>query len=280
MKSLTVAAIQTHPVFGRMEENVKVALDFIPDGCDLAVLPELFSTGYQFKNRNEALDLAENLTGDAEPRTATGRLTRAAAESGTTIVAGLAEKDGDRIFNSSVLFRPDGSREIYRKVHLFVDEKSIFTPGDLGFPVFEACGTTIGMMICFDWIFPEAARSLALAGAEIICHPSNLLLPWCQAAMITRCQENMVFAVTSNRVGSENRTGTTVIGISDTEMIGGELVFSGRSQIVDPQGNILSSLNATETGVAVATIQIEERDKQFTQRNNLFEDRRPELYRS
>jgi predicted amidohydrolase len=63
-------------------------------------------------------------------------------------------------------------------------------------------------------------------------------------------------------------------------MIGGELVFSGRSQIVDPQGNILSSLNATETGVAVATIQIEERDKQFTQRNNLFEDRRPELYRS
>ncbi|MCK9995275.1 MAG: hypothetical protein KAH56_03230 [Candidatus Krumholzibacteria bacterium] len=278
MKSLTVATIQTHPVFGHVEENIEAALEFIPDDCDLAVLPELFSTGYQFRDKTEAMGLAEELTGNAETGAATKRLTRAASESGTTIVAGLAEKDGDRLFNSSVLFRPDGSREIYRKVHLFMDEKSIFTPGDLGFPVFEACGTTIGMMICFDWIFPEAARSLALAGAEIICHPSNLLLPWCQAAMVTRCQENMVHAVTSNRVGTENRTGTTDLGNSATEMIGGELVFSGRSQIVEPQGNILSSLNATETGVAVATIQIVEKDKQFTQRNNLFEDRRPELY--
>ncbi len=266
MKRLTVAAIQTHPVFGNVEENVKSALDFIPDGCDLAVLPELFSTGYQFKDREEALALAENLTGEAEPGWATRRLTKAASESGTTIVAGLAEKNGDRLFNSSVLFRPDGRREIYRKVHLFLDEKSIFTPGDRGFPVFRACGTTIGMMICFDWIFPEAARSLALAGAEIICHPSNLLLPWCQAAMITRCQENMVFAVTSNRVGSENRTGA-------------ELTFSGRSQVISPWGKRLGGLDKEETGVAVATIELVEKDKLFTPRNDLWEDRRPESYR-
>ena len=266
MNSLTVAAIQTHPVFGHMEENVKVALDFIPDRCDLAVLPELFNTGYQFKDREEALALAENLTGDAEPGTATRRLTQAATESDTTIVAGLAEKDGDRIFNSSVLFRPDGSREIYRKVHLFMDEKSIFTPGDLGFPVFPACGTTIGMMICFDWIFPEAARSLALAGAEIICHPANLLLPWCQSAMITRCQENMVFAITSNRVGSENRTDA-------------ELTFSGRSQVVSPWGERLAGLDKEETGAATATIELVEKEKLFTPHNDLWKDRRPESYR-
>jgi len=265
MKALTVAAIQTHPVFGRMEKNVEVALDFIPDKCDLAVLPELFSTGYQFKNRKEALAMAENLKGEPETGTATRRLTRKASESGTTIVAGLAEKDGDRVFNSSVLFRPDGSREIYRKVHLFLDEKSIFTPGDLGFPVFRACGTMIGMMICFDWIFPEAARSLALAGAEIICHPSNLLLPWCQAAMITRCQENMVFAVTSNRVGSENRTGV-------------ELTFSGRSQIVSPRGERLAELDKEKTGAATATVTLLEKDKLFTPGNDLWKDRRPESY--
>jgi predicted amidohydrolase len=267
MKNLKVATIQTHPVFGQVEKNIETALDFIPDECDLAVLPELFSTGYQFRDRAEAMAVSEDLTGHAEPGTATRALTLAASESGTTIVAGLAEKDGDRLFNSSVLFRPDGSREIYRKVHLFMDEKSIFTPGDLGFPVFEACDTTIGMMICFDWIFPEAARSLALAGAEIICHPSNLLLPWCQAAMVTRCQENMVHAVTSNRVGTENRTGTA-------------LTFSGRSQIVSPLGERLAGLDKDETGTGTATIDLVEKDKLFTPRNDLWEDRRPESYRS
>ena len=267
MKSLKVATVQTHPVFGQVEENIEVALGFIPNGCDLVVLPELFSTGYQFLDQAEAMQLAEDLSGNAEPGTTTKALARAASESGTAIVAGLAEKDGDRLFNSSVLFRPDGSRETYRKVHLFMDEKSIFTPGDLGFPVFEACDTTIGMMICFDWIFPEAARSLALAGAEIICHPSNLLLPWCQAAMVTRCQENMVQAVTSNRVGTENRTGT-------------ELTFSGRSQVVSPLGERLAGLDKDETGAATATINLVEKDKRFTPRNDLWEDRRPESYRS
>ncbi len=266
MKDLKVAVIQTHPVFGKREENLSAALDFIPGGCDLAVLPELFCTGYQFTSKAEARGMAENLAIDPDKGSACLALGDFAAASGTTIVAGLAEIDGDRLFNSSVLFRPDGSREVYRKVHLFMDEKSIFTPGDLGFPVFEACGTTIGMMICFDWIFPEAARSLALAGAEIICHPSNLLLPWCQAAMVTRCQENMVYALTSNRVGTENRTGTA-------------LTFSGRSQVVSPMGDRLTGLDPEETGAGVATISLVEKDKQFTPRNDLWEDRRPESYR-
>ncbi|MEN8006822.1 MAG: nitrilase-related carbon-nitrogen hydrolase [Candidatus Krumholzibacteriota bacterium] len=267
MKRLTVATVQTHPVFGDIEQNLATALDLVPAGCNLAVLPELFSTGYQFTSRAEALGMAENLRQEPADGTVVRALTDAAAGSGTTFVAGLAENDGDRLFNSAVLIRPDGSRDIYRKVHLFMDEKSIFDPGDLGFPVFEACGTTIGMMICFDWIFPEAARSLALAGAEIICHPSNLLLPWCQAAMVTRCQENMVHAITSNRVGTENRTGT-------------ELTFSGRSQIVSRMGERLAGLDKDETGAAVATLELIEKDKLFTPRNDLWQDRRPEAYRS
>jgi predicted amidohydrolase len=267
MKTVTVAAIQTHPVFGKVEENLGRALKFLPEDCDLAVLPELFSTGYQFTSREEAWELAEDLTSDLDPDSVCARLSESAATTGTTIVAGLAEKCGDRLFNSSVLLRPDGSRGIYRKVHLFLDEKSIFTPGDLGFPVFEACGTKIGMMICFDWIFPEAARSLAMGGAEIICHPSNLLLPWCQAAMVTRCQENMVAAVTSNRVGTENRTGTA-------------LTFSGRSQVMSRMGDRLAGLDREETGVAMAKVELIERDKLFTPRNDLWGDRRPEAYRT
>ncbi len=266
MKSLTVAAIQTHPEFGNVAANVETALDLVPAECDLAVLPELFSTGYQFRSPEEAFALAEDLTGDPAGGPACRALTDLAAATGTTLVAGLVEKAGDRLFNSSVLVRPDGTRDLYRKVHLFMDEKSIFTPGDRGFPVFKACGTTLGMMICFDWIFPEAARSLALAGAEIICHPSNLLLPWCQAAMVTRCQENMVVGVTSNRVGTENRTGT-------------ELIFSGRSQVMSRMGDRLAGLDKDEVGVAVAKVQIIEKDKLFTASNDLWGDRRPEAYR-
>ncbi len=266
MKTLQIAAIQTHPEFVAVDNNMDTALGFIPAGTDLAVLPELFTTGYQFLDRREALGYAEDLTGDQTGHTC-ARLAQYAGDTGTTLVAGLVEVCGEKLFNSAVLVRPDGSREIYRKVHLFLDEKSIFTPGDLGFPVFAACGTTIGLMICFDWIFPEAARSLALAGAEIICHPSNLLLPWCQDAMITRCQENMVVAVTSNRVGTENRTGSA-------------LTFSGCSQIVSRMGERLATLDKDGTGAASAAVEILEKDKLFTPRNDLWGDRRPDMYRT
>jgi predicted amidohydrolase len=66
-------------------------------------------------------------------------------------------------------------------------------------------GVKIGLMVCFDWVFPEVARSLALQGTDILCHPSNLVLAYCQQAMLTRCIENGVFAVTCNRFGSEDR---------------------------------------------------------------------------
>jgi len=266
MKELQIATVQTHPVFGEVEANLAKALELIPAGCDLAVVPELFNTGYQFTTRDEALGFAEDLTGGQPGRTH-ARLIQFAADTGTTVVAGLAEICDGKLFNSAILVRPDGTHGIYRKVHLFLDEKSIFDPGDLGFPVFEACGTTIGLMICFDWIFPEAARSLALAGAEIICHPSNLLLPWCQDAMITRCQENMVVTVTSNRVGTEHRTANAI-------------TFSGRSQIVSRMGDRLAALDKEETGAAMAKVEILAKDKLFTPHNDLWGDRRPDMYRT
>lgn len=266
MSRLQVAAVQNDPDFGRLERNLERALALIPRGCDLAVLPELFATGYQFRSRAEALRHAEELGPGSAPGPIRAALADFAAAGGTTLVAGLAERDGDRLYNGAVLVRPDGTWERYRKVHLFADEKLVFDPGDLGFPVFAACGTTVGLMVCFDWLFPEAARSLALAGARILCHPANLVLPWCPDAMVTRCQENRVFAITSDRVGSEHRTAQ-------------RLDFIGMSQVVSPLGEVLARLGGQDAGAATAAIDPQDVRRQITPRNHVFDDRRPDQYR-
>ncbi len=262
MQSIRVAAVQTSPRFGEVEHNVTAGLAAIPDNCELVVLPELFSTGYQFRSRQEAWDLAEEFPGGSTCL----RLRETAQRRNLSLVAGLAERDGERLYNSCLLARPDGSWERYRKMHLFWDEKTIFDPGDLGFHVHPAGGVLIGLMICFDWIFPEVARTLALAGAEILCHPSNLVLPHCPQSMITRCVENKVFAITANRVGREHRT---------TEQV----EFIGLSRIIGPGGKVLATCDDRQEGVARATLDIQATDKQVTPRNHLWDDRRPEFYR-
>jgi len=121
-------------------------------------------------------------------------------------------------------------------------------------------------MICFDWIFPEAARTLALKGADIICHPSNLVLPYCQTAMVTRCLENHVFAITANRIGTEQRGVRT-------------LTFTGGSQVTDTKGKILHRASTDREEVAVIEIDPQlAQDKHATANNHIFNDRRPEMY--
>ncbi|GAH14135.1 unnamed protein product, partial [marine sediment metagenome] len=116
----------------------------------------------------------------------------------------------------------------YRKLHLYYKEKLWFSLGNKPLKIYEVKNAKIGIMICFDWFFPETMRSLNLLGADIIAHPANLVLPYCQRAMITRCLINRVFAITSNRIGNEAR---------------GEdnFTFTGRSQITSYNGDILSS---------------------------------------
>ena len=171
--------------------------------------------------------------------------------------------------NTAVLVGPNGLILTYRKTHLFWDEFDIFTPGDLGFPVVDlpALGARVGIMICFDWVFPEATRLLALAGAEIVLHPSNLVLPYCQRAMVARSLENGVFTVTTNRIGTEQRTGKDA------------LAFTGGSQILDTKGEKLAGFGAMEEGLALAEIDpAVAHDKMLTPRNDILGDRRPELY--
>jgi len=263
---MRVAVYQNNPEFGMVENNVRQAVKEIERvEADLVVMPELFNTGYQFVSRSEAFELAEEVPSGPTCRT----LKELAFSKNMHLVFGIAERNGKRLFNSAAAIGPEGFKGIYRKSHLFYEEKSFFEPGDTGFNVFDTGTVRLGVMICFDWWFPEAARTLALKGADIICHPANLVLYGCHNAMVTRSLENGVFSITANRAGSEARGGRD------------PLVFTGESQILDNRGSLLAAMKKDNTGTAVADIDISRaRDKSITSLNDRFRDRRPELYRS
>jgi 5-aminopentanamidase len=261
---MKIGAYQNNPEFGQVEKNVLLAvMELNAVDADLVALPELFSTGYQFVSREEAFDLAEEVPGGATCMT----LQDIAHSKKMHLVFGIVERDGNKVFNSAAVIGPDGFIGRYRKSHLFYEEKNIFDPGDTGFKVFDIGTARLGVMICFDWWFPEAARVLALQGADVICHPANLVLLGCHKAMVTRSFENGVFSITANRIGSEARGGKD------------RLVFTGESQILDNRGNLLAGMKKDNTGIVVADVDvIKARDKSITIMNDRFRDRRPELY--
>ena len=229
------------------------------------VLPELFATGYQFTSKAEVDALAEPVSGG---ETCT-RLADIARDRRMTIVAGFPERDGATCYNSAIVIGPTGVLGCYRKTHLFFEETQFFAPGNSGFQVWDIGQAKIGVMVCFDWYYPESARTLALAGADIICHPSNLVLPHCPDAMVTRCLENRVFAITANRTGVEERGGKP------------RLTFIGNSEVVSPRGKILHRAPADQDALAIVEIDPHEaRNKVLNPYNDLLADRRPELYTS
>jgi len=288
MPSLKVAVVQTNPEFGNVKKNIDDAVAMMTSTkADVYVLPELFNTGYNFIDKNEVEQLAEPADGFTFQQ-----LSNAAKNLSCYIVYGFAEKvqhpnssfsnpksnienlhspisasqSSIVYYNSSALIGPNGLIGIYRKVHLYYRENLFFHSGDRGFPVFELPFGNIGMMVCFDWLYPESARTLALKGAQLIAHPSNLVLPHCPDAMVTRCLENRVFAATANRVGREYRGGV-------------DLTYIGRSEIVTPKGEILVRLSDNFVGIAVQEIDLELANiKHINEFNNLFEGRKPESY--
>ena len=260
--SMLVGVLQYAPAFGDVRGNLeKLEAMIAPMRAELFVAPELALSGYTFESREEAAALAQDPAG-AE----FDGLARVARAKGAAIILGFAERAGSLVFNSSVLIAPDGSRSVYRKIHLFDREKLVFTPGDRPPAIVEVAGVRIGMMICFDWIFPELARSLAIQGADILCHPANLVLPYCQDAMITRCIENRLFAITSNRTGVEERAGQ-------------RLTFTGMSQIVAQNGRVLARASGDRDEVLLVEIApLDAREKWVTAANHVLADRRPLLY--
>lgn len=254
---------QFRPIFGQPESNLKTVVDALRHStADLIVLPELAFTGYYFSDRAEAFRLAE----DVRKSPIVASLIALCRTKRMHIVTGFAEKRKDKCFNASLLIGPQGLRHVYRKLHLFNEEKKWFDPGDTTLAVHRVGDARIGMMICFDWIFPEVARTLTLRGAHVIAHPSNLVLNYCQDAMVTRCIENSVFAVTANRYGNDRRPH-------------GDLKFTGQSQITAPKGVILRRAPAQKSEGHVTTLDLAmAENKHMTPSNDLLADRRPAFY--
>jgi predicted amidohydrolase len=228
-------------------------------GADLVVLPELCNSGYNFASPQQAWATSEPLDESIFLQFLEAQCQRYNLH----IVSGFNERDGDRLYNSAVLVGPLGYVGRYRKLHLFMNEKDFFEPGDVGLPVFDLGHCRVGMLVCFDWLFPEVWRILALKGADIICHPSNLVLPGlAQRAVPIHALANRVYVVTANRVGSE-----------------GNLLFTGLSTIASPGGGVLVQASPSEEEAGLAQIDISlARDKNITPRNNVVTDRRPEEY--
>lgn len=260
----TIAYAQYAVAYGDWDANAATVRRLAEQAAaaDLIVFPECALTGYDFPGPQAAQEASEPQDGR------TAALAREiAATQDATVVLGYVEQAADGCYNAAMLVTPDGALHNYRKLHLFDRETGIFLPGDAPPPVIETPAGRVGIMICFDWFFPETARTLALAGAQIIAHPSNLVLPWCQRAMFARCVENRVFAATANRIGTETQAGRT-------------LTFTGASQILGPDGATLSQAPPDTEYLGLARVEPEAAsNKRLNAHNDLFAARRTEHYR-
>lgn len=262
---MKLALIQLEPQLLAREQNLASALRLMaPVAADMYVLPELFPSGYTFAAQEEVERVAEPAA-DGPSLTALAGFAR---QHRAYVAYGFAERAGGRYYNSANLVGPDGLIATYRKMHLFGRETLFFSRGEAAAPVIELPMGRVGLMICFDWYFPEVARSLALGGAQLLLHPSNLVLPNCPQAMLTRSLENRVFSATCDRVGTE-RNGA----VSHT--------FIGMSQVISPMGEIVVRLSREQEETAVVELDLNAANsKAVGQYNDLFGDRQPALYQA
>lgn len=260
---MKIGCIQFSPTLGDLTTTITDLETLFPQsqGADLIVLPELCNSGYNFADRQQAWDTSEPI---AESRFL-AFLQEKSLQLGTAIITGFNERDGDDLYNSAVLINHGKIIGKYQKLHLFYREKDFFKSGTTGLPIFEVSGINIGIQICFDWMFPEAWRVLALKGADIICHPSNLVLPgMAQRAVPIHAMINRIFTITANRTGSE-----------------GNLSFTGASTIANPKGDVLAQ--ASPNSAQVLTVEInpsQAQNKNITEKNHIFKDRQPQEYQS
>jgi predicted amidohydrolase len=267
---MLVGVAQIEPRLGEPERNLDTCLARLEEaaagGCELLVLPECALTGYVFESPEEALAHALE-----SPGPETEALEAACARLGLYTVCGMLAREGDVLRNRAVLVGPDGLVGHYDKSHLpFLGVDRFVTAGDGPLERFETPIGRIGVEICSDLRFPEVTRTLALAGADIVAHPTNWpLAARPNAEFLTRARafESRIFLLTANRVGRER-----------------SVEFCGWSQIVDPMGKRVAEADATSEVLLVADIDVEEaRVKDIIPKPGeyemyLFGHRRPELY--
>ena len=265
-----VACCQLAPKIGDLDNNRAQALRAVEaaaaQGARVVLLPELCSSGYVFRDAAEARSLAE----PADGPTTTGWAEAARAHD-VIVIGGFAERDGDVLRNSAALVDASGVRAVYRKAHLWDREPLVFTPGDEPPPVVETDRGRIGVMVCYDLEFPEWVRLPALAGAQLLAAPANW--PAGPAALDGISGEglraranacvNRMFVAVCDRYGHER----------GVDWVGG-------SMVVDPDGRVLAGPppEAIEAIVAADCDLAQADEKRTSERNDVFGDRRPELY--
>lgn len=272
MSEISVAVVQMYPQLGKVEDNLGAMGKFIDQICteqkvDLIVFPELATTGYELGLR--FTDVAEKPSGHT-----VNFLAQRAADFGTHIVFGLVtkEKVESIIFNAAVLIGPDGEMVgEYRKLHLPGEERLAFRAG-YRLPAFETALGQIGILLGWDLAFPEAARSLALDGADLVCVCANWGHSPAQERAIfveewrtynqARASENALYIVASNRIGEEY-----------------SYHFFGDSMVVGPRGEIYASIDEEIEGYAMAKIDLDAVRK-TREELQIIQCRQPQAYRA
>jgi len=263
-----IAVVQTVPEFGAVEANRRATVEAVEAhaDADLVVLPELTTSGYVFESRAEVDAAAE----PADGQTAAA-WTDVAEETGTWIVGGFPERDGDATYNSSLIVSPDGVEGVYRKVHLWNEESRWFEPGER-VPTFETPFGTLGVQICNDIWFPELTVTQARAGVDLVALPTNWVPEpagrpdgWTTGVhqAIAAANANRLFVACADRAGTER-------GVT----------FEGQSVIVGPGGIPLAGpLPDAGAHAATATCDLPRaREKALTDRDHVLADRRPDVY--
>ncbi|ROL58229.1 carbon-nitrogen hydrolase [Bacteroidetes/Chlorobi group bacterium Naka2016] len=262
---MKVAVVQFNPKFKDFEYNISfIHKQSKSIEADLICFPELATSGYFFWEKDELAPFAFDFNSSIIKE-----IQEISTSQNKIILFGFPERSGGNFYNSCAILFPDAKLStVYRKTHLFYRERFIFAPGNTGFFVihYEPMNFNLGTMICYDWRFPEAARSLGLLGADIIACPSNLVTKIWNLAIPARAIENKVFFLVANRIGKETNQGE-------------ELVFNGKSGIWHYYGSLIATANDNDETTLIAEIDpTETRDKSIDKYNNIFKDRRPEMY--
>ena len=278
MRKVVVAATQMSCTWDReatLAKAEKLVREAASKGANIILLQELFETPYFCQRHDfEYMDLATTL----EENPAVKRFQEVAKELDVVIPVSFFERAGNAAFNSIAIIDADGTvLGKYRKTHIPdgmpYAEKFFFTPGDTGFKVWKTKYATIGVGICWDQWFPEAARCMALLGAEILFYPTAIgsepvlqtdSKPHWQRCMQGHAAANIMPVVASNRIGHEVQ--------KDSEM-----TFYGSSFIADETGGLVAEADRETEGVITAELDLDA-IAQKRREWGVFRDRRPEMY--
>jgi len=286
MSKVTVAAVQMR-MSADPAENLKTAESFVREaaerGARIVLLPELFERPYFCQERRyEYLAYAQPVSENPAVR----RMRSLAGELGVVLPVSVFERDGNRLYNSVAVIDADGEQlGVYRKTHIpddhYYQEKFYFSPGDTGFRVFETRFGRVGVGICWDQWFPEAARAMALLGADVLLYPTAIgsepilgldSMPHWRRAMQGHAAANILPVAAANRVGTEK-----VLPCVENGNQSSALTFYGSSFLTDETGEVVAAADRETQGVLTAEYDFA-RIQQDRRSWGVFRDRRPETY--